>query len=178
MPSQVHIITSITQFYQDVNVLLRQADLFFYIEKITGSEKGEVITVDAQVSDISPFIDGAYHSFFITAVAFEHATHKSFYADNFYPYVIEGRGGRVTATDIESISLRVVAKAPDKRLPSFINRLIKYWKSSEEYGVGVNPGIKAASYQRTWYKKSEVLHKIAWFDFKHKGVAIVIPPAL
>ena len=174
MPGQVHIISSITQFYQDVNVLLRQANLFFYIEKIIAGQLS-IITVEAHVSDISPFIDAGYHSFFITAVPFDHTIHKSFYADSFFPYVIEGRGGRVTATEIESISLRVVAKAPDKRLPSFVNRLIKYWKSNEGYGVGVNPDAGAAYYKRTWYKKQEVLNKTAWFDFKHKGMAIVIP---
>lgn len=86
-------------------------------------------------------------------------------------HVIEVKGGRSTNTELEKLELRVVAKEPDKRIKAFMNKLQKYLKQSESYGMGIGPGNY---HGRIFYHRREIEGKTLWSDLDIRVSPIII----
>ena len=171
MATQINIVSSISSLVQELEKLLKDMQLNFYLEKRDDDKKEYIKIEDFKNWDNE--IDKNYHAFYITSLPFDKEKDKSFFDDLFCIHVIEGLGGRETKNELENISMRIVSKTPDRRIKSFLNALSKQLKNDDGYGMGIGPG-SSSFYKNTFYKKDKVKNKTLWFDFKRKVQPITI----
>lgn len=165
MANLTNIFISIHSFYRETSSLLKEMEMHFYLEKRIGTD-WKIIKIDT-VAQLLEHVDADYHSFFLSSETFDEGKFEDFYDDEFYMHAIEGLGGRSTKDELEMLSLRIISKTPDKKVKSFIGRLVKSLKKNGEYGQGVGPG-ESPLYSRMFYQKSDVYGRTLWFDFKRK----------
>ncbi len=171
MASLINIFVPIGTFFKDTAPLINSAGLHIYTRTAGIVEK--VLQLD-DWHEGKLLQDGKYATtIFITSEPFDEETNRHFYDDGFFMHVIEVKGGRATDSEVEKLSLRMVAKDPDKRIKAFMSKLQKYLKQNGEYGMGIGAG---AYHSRIFYHRKEVADKILWNDIDNK-VAPVTNPA-
>jgi len=106
-----------------------------------------------------------YSAVYLTSVEFQKHRDTDIFDDDFCIHAIAVRGGRVSESELENLSLRVISKTLDKNIKSFINQLQRHLKESDNYGEGVGNGML---YGRTFYNRSEIVRKTLWFFFERK----------
>lgn len=169
MASLINIFMSIELFLKDTGALIKSADLFVYTKS-----KGAVRTIlplTEWTGQALHQVGNGYLDIFITSEPFDDVKNTGFYDDNFFMHVIEVKGGRSTDTELEKLGLRLVAKEPDKRIKAFMNKLQKYLKQSESYGLGIGPGTYLG---RIFYHRREIKGKTLWADLDRKVVPVII----
>jgi hypothetical protein len=165
---QKYIITSVIDFYQDIQPILIKKEAFFYIESPLHS-----YTEIKDIETITRLFTDDYRQFFISSEPFNEHQHKNFYTDDFFDFVMCGTGGRCNESEIEAICLRVISKNPDKKIKTIYNAIANYLKKNNDYGTGVEP-MSSSFYKNTFYKKSIIKNKTLWFDFQRKTQPIII----
>jgi hypothetical protein len=165
---QKNIITSIIDFYQDIQPILIKKEAFFYIESPLNS-----YTKIEDIETATRLFTDDYRGFFLSSEQFNQHRYKGFYDDGFFDFVVEGTGGRCNKTEIEAICLRVISKNPDKKTKAIFNAIANYLKENDEYEKGLEP-MSSSFYKNTFYKKSIIKNKTIWFDFQRKTVPVII----
>ncbi|PJJ84437.1 hypothetical protein [Mucilaginibacter auburnensis] len=170
MASLVNIFMSMELFLKETEALIKSADLFVYTKS-----KGALRTIlpfADWTKEGLPQVGSGWLDIFITSEPFDEVKYRGFYDDNFFMHVIEVKGGRSTNTELEKLGLRIVAKEPDKRIKAFMNKLQKFLKESESYGMGIGPG---KYHGRIFYHRREIIGKTLWPDLERKIVPVNIP---
>jgi hypothetical protein len=165
MANLTNIFTSIISFYTETSDLLTEMEMHFYLEKRTG-DQWKIIKIGTE-AELFENIDDHYRSFFISSEIFDESRFENFYDDEFFAHAIEGLGGRYNKDELEMLSLRILSKTPDKKVKSFIDRLVRSLKKNSGYGLGVGPG-ESPLYRKMFYNRSDVRGRTLWFDFARK----------
>ncbi|MCD8742290.1 hypothetical protein LT679_16900 [Mucilaginibacter roseus] len=169
MASLINIFVPIAILLKDAELLIKSNRLYVYAKPVGANQKVPVLL---DTADEKLFKAQNRVNVFITAEPFDKKQHQSFYNDNFFTYAIEVKGGRSTNEELEMLSLRVIAKEPDKRIKAFINKLQKSLKQNDAYGMGIGPGNY---HSKIFYHRQEVKGKTLWNDFERKITPVVIP---
>ncbi|MGN7724166.1 hypothetical protein [Chitinophaga sp. 22620] len=170
MANLTNIFTSIISFYTEISDLLTEMEMYFYLEKRTGSQ-WEIIKIGTE-AELLENIGDHYRSFFISSEIFDESRFENFYDDQFCVHAVEGLGGRYNKVELEMLSLRIISKTPDIKVKLFIDRLVKLLKKNSGYGLGVGPG-ESPLYRRMFYNRSDVQERTLWFDFERKVTPVI-----
>jgi hypothetical protein len=165
MANLTNIFTSICSFYTETSDLLKEMEMYFYLEKRIGIQ-WKIIKIGIE-AELLENIGDHYQSFFISSETFDESRFANFYDDEFCAHAIEGLGGRHTKDELEMLSLRVISKTPDKKVKLFIDKLVKSLRKNSGYGLGVGPGASPL-YRNMFYNRLDVQGRTLWFDFERK----------
>jgi hypothetical protein len=162
--AQLNIIISVDSLFSMIIPVMEKRSVSFYMELINSKNEWTVIKIDRENSiQIAEMINDKYQNFrymtfFLSSLDLDLSKKVSFYSDKVFPYAIEGKGGRETETEVETVELRVIAKQPDKTIKAFYNDLKKHFKNHPEVGIGILP-YATSIHKNTFYLKSFVGNK-------------------
>lgn len=119
----IYILSSLSEFYEYIKNILVNNGLYFYVEHLNdGHLHYEEIKPLNFIEKIKPMRERNMN-FYISTKPVERD--KNFYDDSLFPFTIEGKGGRETSSAVELITLRLIAKKPDKGIRHIFNLLKK-----------------------------------------------------
>ncbi len=133
--SQIYILSSLVEFYKFIKSSLTEYHALFFIEYIHDDticfkeitpENYEVELTNMRERNLN---------FYISTMPLN--SYKNFYQEGIYPFVIEGKGGRLTSTSLEIITLRIVAKKPDITIQKVFDVIKKTLRSDSSVVKGL-----------------------------------------
>lgn len=159
------IIMSVKEFFFYIKDLLIKYDAQMFIEnKITNTLRPGYLVNEDNIDFLFEKYQEKNLRFFITTLNLNVAeTDLSFYSDEIFPSTIEGTGGRENASEIEIITLRRLAKKPEKAVLSLYNAIRNRLKKDDEINGAVE--VLNTVYNGYFYKASSVKNKKVKSDF-------------
>lgn len=99
-------------------------------------------------------------NFFITTLSLEYENRFNFYDDAQCKFVIEGRGGRENATELEMLQLRVISKTPDCLINKISNEINLKFKKDSGYDSEILRGSYKVFYSKAYFGKKKFVYEI------------------
>ncbi|NQX40399.1 hypothetical protein SAMN05421820_105279 [Pedobacter steynii] len=172
--SYINVIVDCERFLSLVKRIALKYNVYCYFEyrAVTDRTKRSYLKVDFNLENYSELLNEAYGHFFFISKEVAITENLSFYDDGLFEFSIEGGGGKKSGHEIEILTLRLLAKNPDKRIKSFFNAINNEFKTSEDFSQGIGPS--------NYYKKFFYLKEFAdgdfeiWNDLKNKNLSMSI----
>ena len=96
----------------------------------------------------------------ITTLSLEHENRFNFYDDAQCKFVIEGKGGRENATELEMLQLRVISKTPDCLINKISNEINLKLKKDSGYDSVILRGNHKVFYSKAYLGKKKFVYEI------------------
>lgn len=145
------IIISFQKFIPEIEKLMNQYSVYFYVEKWNEEQKFYYELIDIKNKNYSFSFDKDYRRIFFSSLFVEvqegnlisgkkrnpNKSLLSFYDDSLFHYCIEGEGGREDKGNIEVIRLRRISKTPENQIQKFYNSLQAHFRSAKDIKKGL-----------------------------------------
>lgn len=96
----------------------------------------------------------------LTTLSLEHENRFNFYDDAQCKFVIEGKGGRENATELEMLQLRVISKTPDCLINKISNEINLKLKKDSGYDSVILRGNHKVFYSKAYLGKKKFVYEI------------------
>jgi hypothetical protein len=174
MAKYIDIICSVEYFCNCIKNLSNKYGISMYIEKYKHDSNFRYYIKPDDWSNLSNFIDSEYYRFYFSTlnIDVDDISKPVFYQAGIYEYSIEGIGGRNNVEEIELLSMRLMAKNPDKLISSFFNSIQR--KLNKDPDIGKGFWVSTSFYKKKYYSKESINGRTAWLDFHRKKFPIKI----
>lgn len=168
--SYINLVMSLKDFYQYVEDILEKDNGAFYIEV---KNKSKISLEKIEKGEADKIKDNREKNlrFYILSEQSDDVSQDDIFDDELEPIVIDGEGGRETTDSIERISLRILAKKPNKNTTKIFNGIKNKLKKDDEIGMGVEGGSKL--HDDYFYQKELVGKKTFKTDFHNDKAPLI-----
>ena len=160
MPRYTRIITSLSDFIILIDEILTKYGASVFLEDKTNDGFINKLVVTDDIVRLVKSNRDKNLNFFITTLSLEYENRFNFYDDAQCKFVIEGRGGRENATELEMLQLRVISKTPDCLINKISNEINLKLKKDSGYDSEILRGSYKVFYSKAYFGKKKFVYEI------------------
>lgn len=160
MPRYTRIITSLSDFIILIDEILTKYGASVFLEDKTNDGFINKLVVTDDIVRLVKSNRDKNLNFFITTLSLEYENRFNFYDDAQCKFVIEGRGGRENATELEMLQLRVISKTPDCLINKISNEINLKLKKDSGYDSEILRGSYKVFYSKAYLGKKKFVYEI------------------
>lgn len=160
MPIYTRIITSLSDFIILIDEILTKYGASVFVEDKTNDGFINKLVITDNTTRLVKSNRDKNLNFFITTLSLEHENRFNFYDDAQCKFVIEGKGGRENATELEMLQLRVISKTPDCLINKISNEINLTLKKDSGYDSVILRGNHKVFYSKAYLGKKKFVYEI------------------